>query len=237
MANPPLGFMDKNCTAHITNNVPCYIGKKSNSKTLVLIGDSHAEQYVETLARITKDRSWNLAIWTQHGCRFVLSPSKVFRYDQSCLESNQKIFTWLKQNRPDGVVISQMLYPTEDLSKVSEAILSIEEIVPRLLVIGNNPVFPDANDFMRARPILAGTYQAPKSFLLDALDLNYNTISNKLLTELQNVGIANINPFEHFCKLGKCVRWKNGHWLYIDDGHLSVYGARLFESDISIFLK
>jgi hypothetical protein len=106
-----------------------------------------------------------------------------------------------------------------------------------LLVIGNNPVFPDANDFMRARPILAGIYDAPKTFSLDAMNPIYNSVSNKLLVDLRNLGIANISPIEYFCNFERCVRWKNGHWLYIDDGHLSVYGARFLENDISIFLK
>jgi hypothetical protein len=58
----------------------------------MLIGDSRAKQYIETLAGIAKLGSWNLSVWTQYGCRLVLTDSKIFQYDRSCVETNQRIF-------------------------------------------------------------------------------------------------------------------------------------------------
>jgi peptidoglycan/LPS O-acetylase OafA/YrhL len=231
-----LGFMDKWCLGNNSEEYACYYNRDANLKTVVLLGDSRAEQYFKTIAGVATEIDWQLIAITHRGCRFSIIYKPEELPNRDCVNLNLMSLQKLKEINPDAIIISQALYFDENTLGMLESIIQINKLYPKLIVIGNNPTFPDSKDFMQLRPKIVGKYHAPKSYLISNVDETYFSVSKKFLERLFALNIKFIDPKNYFCKSLTCKRWENGNWLYFDAGHLSVYGANLASKDLKEFL-
>jgi hypothetical protein len=110
-----------------------------------------------------------------------------------------------------------------------EALLEIKPFAGRVVLIENNPVFPDKGKFGERLPLIVKPYTPPKFFAINEMNNSGEGISNALAILASNNGIETINVDYLFCKFDKCHRWLSGQWLYGDDNHLSLAGANLIK--------
>lgn len=232
-----MGFMDKWCLGKNLEGHSCYYNNNKKSlKTVVLLGDSRAEQYFKTIAEVATKIDWQLVAITHRGCRFSIIYKANELPNKNCVDLNLLSMQKLKEINPDAIVISQALYSDENTLGMLESIIQINKLYPKLIIIGNNPTFPDSKDFMQLRPKILGKYQARKSYLVSNINETYFEVSKNFLEQLSFSNIQYLDPKDYFCTSLICKRWDNGNWLYFDAGHLSVYGANLASKDLKEFL-
>jgi hypothetical protein len=230
------GFLDSNCERDSENGQPCTYANKGATKSVLLLGDSHAGHISQAVIDAAKNANWNSVIWTHSGCAFqVLDQEKKVR--DSCIKNNRQAVEWLLRNTPNLIIVSQSISSKSNLSDLENALSTIHRIVPKILLIEDTPVFPDGKDFMVSRPLLMSPYEPPKSFLLREMESSGKYSSNQLAMWAKSNGISTMDFTPLFCGEKICSRFLNGLWLYRDTGHLSVNGAELTIPQIENFLK
>lgn len=87
----------------------CTYGDPRAPRSIVIIGDSHASQYVDPLAELGAMEGWKVRAMVRNGCPFTAAPpasrDTTFR---NCSEQNKVSLKKLLANRPDKVVVSGM---------------------------------------------------------------------------------------------------------------------------------
>jgi peptidoglycan/LPS O-acetylase OafA/YrhL len=230
------GFLDPNCERDSRNGQPCTYANKGATKSVLLLGDSHAGHISQAVIDAAKHANWNSVIWTHSGCAFqVLDQEKKVR--DSCIENNRQAGEWILRNNPNLIIVSQSISSESNLSELENALSAIHTIVPNILLIENTPVFPDGKDFMVSRPLFMSPYEPPKSFLLTEMESSGKYSSNQLAMWARSNGISTMDFTPLFCGEKICSRYSNGLWLYRDTDHLSVDGAELTIPQIENFLK
>ena len=86
----------------------CQFGDANSSTQLILVGDSHALQWVSALIRIVEDRGWGLTSYTKSACPFskvaVVRQGVVY---ENCATWRKNVIREIRRARPDIVVTSQ----------------------------------------------------------------------------------------------------------------------------------
>lgn len=232
---PYAGFLDPNCERDL-GNAPCTYESKGATKSVLLLGDSHAGHISQAVIDAAEQVNWNSVIWTQSACAFQLSDQGGEVRD-SCIKKNRRTIEWVLRNTPDVIIVSQSITSESNLSDLENALSTLHSIVPHILLIENTPIFPDGKDFMVSRPLFMSPYEPPKSFLRTEMDSNGKYSSNQLAMWARSNGISTMNFTPLFCGEKICSRFSNGLWLYRDSSHLSIYGAELTIPQIENFLK
>lgn len=87
----------------------CTYGDLGAQRTLALIGDSHASQYVDPLASIGVKNGWKVRAMVRNGCPFTAAPpaskDTVF---SNCPDQNRVSLRKLLRLKPDMVVVAGM---------------------------------------------------------------------------------------------------------------------------------
>ena len=239
------GFLDPNCARDKELPSACLYKNANFRKTVLLFGDSHAAQISQAVADAAKNQNWNAVVWKQSGCNVLplmrIQDSKS-HLPINCLNSNLLVRSWVKKNKPDLIIISQYTKKNMSLTDLQSALLEFKYLAPDILLIENNPVFPDSKTFMVSEPILKQVISPVVSYpvfipelAMDSTNLN---ASNEIAQWANNNGIHTMNFSKIFCKSNLCTRFiPNLGWLYRDVDHLSVNGAKLTIPQIELFLK
>jgi len=219
------GFLDPNCQRDSDSGPPCFYKSKGARSSVLLIGDSHAGHYSEALITAAKEEDWNAVIWAKGFCTFILGKDHTNKLSQSCLTRNNKIHNWIVKNRPHAIIVSQYIYQTSNQNDIRRSLLALKNIVPNVIIIENNPVFPDEKNFMVAKPLVMKPYVAPKKYLINEMQYRDFDASTQLMSWAESSKIRVLRTWPLFCDTNYCERFDKKGWLYIDDDHLSVLGA------------
>ena len=129
------------------------------------------------------------------------------------------------------------MYSNSSQNDLRNALSTLRSIVPNILLIENNPIFPDEKDFMVSRPITMPVYKPPKIFQQSIMQTVDKNASDLLANWARRNGIFTISFDSLFCKKGVCSRYSDKGWLYRDNNHFSVIGAELTSPQLSAFLQ
>jgi len=228
---------DPNCNQMSYRNEPCIYGNNVLGKTVLLIGDSHAAHISQALISVGKRSDWNVAVWTQSGCQVRFQQKLKNQLTEMCINQNLEILKWVRDLKPEALIISQYVYSDSNLKDLKDAMLKLKIIVPKILLVENNPIFPDAEEFMVSRPLIMAPYSPAKSFEESKMDLRGKEKSDEMARWAKMNNISTLNVRTLFCEKGICTRYENGQWLYRDADHFSVAGADKTIPSLSIFLN
>jgi hypothetical protein len=229
--------LDAGCGHFGEISEPCLVSFNEDSETMLLIGDSHAIHLYPALFDAAKDRSLNTAIWTKGGCQVQFKQSEKKSLSDECLEQNLNILEWVKTNKPSLVVISQYVLAESSQSDLRNTLTVLQSITPNILLIENTPVFPDESRFMVRLPLLFPRYDPPKTFLQSKMHLRDNFASDELGDWARANQIDTVNLSSLFCSDDLCNRFSDAGWLYSDDDHLSLEGAKLATEQFEDYLR
>ena len=221
------GALDPNCARDSEIGPPCVYTTSGATKTVLLIGDSHAGHISQALVDAAQATNWNAVVWTHSGCHVKFQKSIYGQATDKCIDINKQMKTWVLRNKPAVIIISQFVQSDSSQSDLRNTLSTLRSIAPSILLIENNPIFPDKNDFMVSRPIIMSPYKPPKQFVQSMMQIEGKNASNQLASWARNNGISTLNFDAIFCKRGICKRWSDAGWLYLDDDHFSVAGAAL----------
>jgi peptidoglycan/LPS O-acetylase OafA/YrhL len=231
------GALDPNCNRDVLSGPPCMYKTVGANKTVLLIGDSHALHISQAVVDSARSQNWNAVIWTLSGCHFQLKVSKLNGITEPCKDRNLQLYSWIKANRINAVIVSQFVKAESNQSDLTDALSRLKLIIPSILIIENNPIFPDEQDFMVSRPIIMSAYKPPKKFAQSMMQTKDKNASNELANWARDNDISTMNFDSIFCKKQVCSRWSDAGWLYRDDDHFSVNGAELTIPQFRTFLK
>lgn len=238
IAQPPYaGFLDPKCAIDSFNGPPCVYKTKGATKTVLLVGDSHAGHISQAVVDAAQSENWNAVIWTHSGCPIQFKQSIPEQVSDNCISVNKTMKKWVKENNPEAIIVSQFVKTNSSQSDLRDALLTLRMLVPNILMIENNPIFPDEKDYMVRRPLAMPAYEPPKSFSKSRMQLEDKNASNELANWARGNGIFTTSLDSLFCKMGVCSRYSDDGWLYRDADHLSVVGAALTIPQLRAFLK
>ena len=229
--------LDPKCTRMSDLHRPCLYEMSDSKQTVLLIGDSHAGHLSQAVIDAAKIEHWNAAIWTKIRCHVQFQRTIKDEVTDSCLRQNQEILEWVVDNKPSAIIVSQFVYSKSNQNDLRDGLFRLHSIVPNIVLVENNPIFPDERDFMVDRPIVMPVYKPPKRFQQSMMQTVDKNASDLLANWARSNGIFVISFDSLFCKKGVCNRYSDKGWLYHDDDHFSVVGAELTIPHISALLK
>jgi lysophospholipase L1-like esterase len=234
---PTAGWdLDSNCIRMSSENAPPCVYKTPKAvKTVLLIGDSFAAQFSQAIVDSSKESGWNSVVWTMASCNFIIGDEGEGT-PESCQNRNDSILNWIHKNNPNVVIVSQYNRSHLPQEELKTAILSLKQLVPTVLVIGNTPVFSDKR-FMASPAIFQATYEAPKRVSISSTVNSDQVASNTLLAKLEKSGILTIDLNFLWCDSTHCNRFGRHGWLFLDPTHLSAAGAQLSVPFFENFLR
>ena len=104
------------------------------TKTVVLVGNSHAEQLVGAIAPVAAEQNWQLVSLIQSGCSFGLTGQP-----DECFEIDEAFVKYLERLHPDVVItISTWAAPADDQQE--RVVRGHSEAIDRLVSAGINVV-------------------------------------------------------------------------------------------------
>nr|WP_245932225.1 acyltransferase family protein [Arthrobacter psychrochitiniphilus] len=194
---------------------------KTPRKTIVIIGDSHAEQIAGALMPVAKSNDWQLVSLLLGGCDFG-SESAPSGRNETCQAFNNAAMNYVLKLKPDAVfTISTDAVPD---SPDESLIPGYEAAVQRFAgagidVIGvrDNPRFSDSKSACVAKsgPDACAFKQADHLAATDPA-ASLNSINGAHMIDLT----------DQYCKDGNCPAVLGNVLVYLDDNHLTWDFAR-----------
>jgi hypothetical protein len=231
------GSLDPKCIRDSEMGPPCIYKSIGANKTVLLIGDSHAGHISQALVDASKFQNWNAVVWTHNGCQVQFNQKVKGKVSENCININIQMKGWVAQHKPDAIIVSQFIHFDSPQDNLRDAIQTLYSIVPNILLIQNNPIFPDEMDFMVERPLVMPRYIPPKTYSTGEMELKDLNASNKLAKWASENRISTIDLSSLFCSKNYCTRYSAAGWLYRDNNHFSVAGAELVIPYLEAFLN
>jgi peptidoglycan/LPS O-acetylase OafA/YrhL len=101
------GALDLNCLRDSSMGPPCTYMTASATKTVLLIGDSHAGQISQAFVDAAQSTNWNATVWVHGGCPIQFQKSILGQVTDNCIKINKQMKTWVEENKPYAIIVSQ----------------------------------------------------------------------------------------------------------------------------------
>ncbi|MDJ0321339.1 acyltransferase family protein [Pseudarthrobacter sp. PS3-L1] len=187
------------------------------AKRIVVLGDSHAQQFMAALEPIAQERGWEVISLLRGSCRFgAQSESR----DQDCNAFNRASSNYVLDQRPDAVfTVATMTHAEEPYETAVDGYL--EGVRPfsdagiDVVGIRDNPRF----DFSMAECVLD---QGPEAEACNpSIEESLAAVSplEEFHDTLENLSLMDMSDF--FCAEGVCPAVVGNIFVYKDDSHLT----------------
>lgn len=222
--------------------VKCIFGASKPSRTLVLFGDSHADQWSTPLAKLATEQGWRLVTLLKSSCAAADIPAYSVRLQRplyECSEWRARSIEEIRRLRPDLVIVSQfssgyirgpwtsrghhaVTYEEwEDGLRRSLEQLSASNVPVVLLRDTPSPGRHVGNCVARLR-----WRGLPEEYCdtlrTNALDPKVSLLESKVAA---STGVRFIDLTEQFCDSKVCPGIKSGTLVYRDANHLTTQFA------------
>jgi peptidoglycan/LPS O-acetylase OafA/YrhL len=228
---------DSSCVRIGDLSEPCLYSVPGATQTVLLVGDSHAVHLSQTMIESANGQLWNAAVWGKGGCPIQFEQSLEKRLTDRCIEQNLDILNWVKANKPSVVIVSQFVLAEFSQNDLRKALSLLKSFTPNVLLVENTPVFPDESRFMVRLPLLFPRYDPPKFFPQSKMLVTDKFASDELGEWARENQIDTLDFSPLFCSDNLCRRFSDAGWLYSDEDHLSLVGAKLAASQFDDYLK
>lgn len=218
---------------------PCVYKHGNSTKTVLLIGDSHASHFSQSVIDAADAIGWNTVTWGTGGCPLTFIAHNFIT--KECAIKNQEALEFIKVTKPNAVIISEWLMESgkDEHSNFRSAILEIKKYSPNTLLVGNTITWPDTNIFGRRLPILLRSYLPAKTLpKSDLYGKNMQTSAIFMSWAVSNeIEILDLNYL--YCGVEECNRYDSlrKEYLFSDSSHLSLLGASLAVNDFKFYLE
>lgn len=188
------------------------------TRTVVVIGDSHAYQWSSVLVPMAIERGWHLILPNHPRCRITLpNPWS----DETCVEYSRQVVEWVVTTRPDQVVTvssrAQAVGPELEVETYAEAIRPVVDAGIQVVNIRDNPRWSfKMPDCVQRWGIVSPNCSAPRH---EKLADEWPRAS---LEGLPNMAYMDFT--EHLCPGGPdalCLGVLGNVYVYMDDNHIS----------------
>ena len=212
------------------HKTPCLINNANNQheKVVLLLGDSHAAVYRNTLMEMARRSDTTLYASTQYGCPFFIQENIAARSKgaRSCLEHNLSIQKWITINKPHSIVLSSRPgYVLEGFNFTEAQLLDYEmRAVTEILQMGIKVIkIGPVPETERYKSIAQRNY--PSLFEPSKFQMSFNQNEHWASQDFMGTFVF-LNVFEAICK-DDCPKKINSRPIYFDSNHLNNYGASI----------
>ena len=219
---PYAGKSDRSCDRDSEDGDPCIYPVEGSQKTLLLVGDSHAFHLSQAVIDAANAEGADAVIWKNLACINSVEDSQSL----ACQNRLSKLMKYIGQNSVDFVLFSFYIKESSDIQSVKRVILDVSEVVQNTIVLGQTPVFPDESKFFVSKPIIMQPYDAPTQFPVDEMNISSIPAATDFENWAASSGLSVLETRSLYCDDLVCNRYENDQWLFSDDDHLSVDGAK-----------
>jgi len=234
-----------------SNELFCTFGDSDNENdaSVILWGDSHANQYLTPIAEATKDLSRTGLIATMSGCIASLEKDSfenknIFNQTTStnqesiyCRGFNANVREYIKthQNIKTVILGQRWLDTDEAIDRTLNVIQFLEHENRKVILVGPIPGSKDDVEIWWANEQIKAHRPIETLYLSNEQDAVHNKILNKIQFTLnQKIDLKNIvmiNPIPKLCEATSCFAVKDGQAIFRDRTHLTEFYARKLKPD------
>jgi len=190
---------------------------ESVTKRIVVLGDSHAQQYMAALGPIAKERGWEVVTLLRGSCRFGAdSPER----DEECNAFNRASAAYVMEHRPDAVFtvasLTHVQAPFEtEVPGYLEGIRQFTDAGMDVVGVRDNPRFSiNMPECVQKRGADAPECNAPlNESLADSSPLD------TYRGQVDGLHLMDLSDF--ICAGGLCPAVVGNIYVYKDDNHLT----------------
>jgi len=236
------------CVVNTMGTIPvpnsnCTFGDLASSRTMAVVGDSHANQWIPAIDAFAKTNHWKIVLYMKAGCPpgvysdWVSSLTSQI-YTQ-CNEWRSGVFARIKSLRPEVVLIASELLPIEiDPDGMVQTIHNYQEDGARVIYLEDTPnpeglgSVPDclaehSNDIQDC----SLSRQQPATRLNGFIGRQIDSAA------AQRASAILIDPTSWFCTATTCPPVINNIVVYMDDSHVSATYVKWLAPLMSAALK
>ena len=234
-ADKPRSFYE-DCMAwgNETSQPPCVYGNPGSKKTVVLFGDSRAQQYFPPLEKIALERNWRLVVLVRGNC----FPAMVYGYEEFCDRwKRNMVRRILSQEKPQMVILGSATKRSYTLTRKGKE-LSREQSQPYLIrgmvrtirtmkSIGAKVVVL-RDQSMAPTPPAPCIAENPDNLGLCAFQPRDRRSRAFEMRAARETGVRIVDPQPLFCSLWTCPAVIGDVVVFLDNYHLTAtYAATM----------
>lgn len=217
--------------------IVCEKGDVKSERTLVLFGDSKAQQWIPELSDIAATRGWKLLTVVKAGCPPVLMDvylSFLGREYKECSIWKEKALKHIELESPDVIVMTHFgsYAPMVNGNKVKgnydiwqKGLSNLFErfftFTPTVLYIPDNPMFPVDIPTCLSRKVGGDKDIQPDTCGFSLSEMNNHPNVKKAISNLPFDNVIVMDLIENYCPNNFCPAVSNGEVRYSDHHHLS----------------
>jgi peptidoglycan/LPS O-acetylase OafA/YrhL len=214
----------------------CTLGDVNSDKTIVLIGDSHAHQWIEALDRVAFRAGYKLVTMTKVGC--PMEKGKVINHIGNteyteCYAWQKNVMKQLREMHPDIIISVELTYHEEDPAAAKEYMQALLKITPHVVRFIDTPIpYKDMPYCMAQNKNNLQLCSFPPA------DKFNHEEGDKINAELKKLPIKMVDITKWFCNDQICPAVINDIPVYRDGSHISrryeVYLSQLLEEALDL---
>lgn len=228
---------------------PCVFGDPNGSRTVVLFGDSHAEQWFGALQKIAVSHGWRLISWTKAACplaEVLLYSDQLHRPFTECPAWRSGTLQRIIALHPDLIIASGSdalpgpSYANAQWAAQTAATVSkLQQGATRVVYLADIPAPP-----VNVPLCLAGNVGAPahcqftRTPTSDVTGLGGQLPGRRVAvgTALRRLGVPVIDPTPWLCAGSHCPVVLDDTLIYRDATHLTQYYSRALAPPLTVAL-
>ena len=129
-------YSEKTITVPIANNEKCYFGDITSDKKIVLLGDSHSNQWVDPLSTISEKYKYKLIQYSKSGC--PMTDTKVV--DKTLNRDYFECYSWRDEAKPDLIITTSFVYGKDDVEGYDDYLNKISRLTKKVVVLIDNSI-------------------------------------------------------------------------------------------------
>ncbi len=208
----------------------CVFGDPTGERTMVLLGDSHAQQWFPALDAEAQELGWRLVAWTKAGCpvaRQDVYSSVLGRPYTECVAWRERTLERITADPPDVLVISQSDRVTGgDTTRdwTSSTVDTLDELtgagIPLLYLLDTPAPVGDVPECVATHLDDVGACAQKRA------DASLNDRHDSMAAAVEAADVTVVDPYDWFCSSDACPAVVGNYLVYRDDSHVSTPYAR-----------
>ena len=228
-------FQPEGCHVGLTASEPgfCEAGDPDGDALIVLVGDSHAAQWITAMDLLGRANGWRIGTMTKSSCPFVegVDIQRAGQTYWQCLDWNEAVRQELLAMQPEVVLFSHAAYAIEPDAMAEGLERAIAPLEASSIQVGVIRDVPRADENMRHCMLENPQKLTSCSFSRESGLARAGTGQTELITMRPDLPLIDLT--DYICPREMCSPVIGGVPVYRDSNHLSATYVRSLSSHLA----